>query len=176
RSFSNASRSRLSLWLCFWRLKLQYLKAFWSPRPPSDEYHGYERRDRRFRCSVTPSKKTLQLLRAQYHSQQQQHQRWVLQPGLVLGVPDVFSRRTLPVWQSRGGKIRTVGLKSWSHKPIGMPFQSSRKKSIHFLLMHNDEHTWYCTLPSHISSWSSECENIIYMPVCIVVLEVHAYI
>ncbi|CAI8025816.1 hypothetical protein GBAR_LOCUS14886, partial [Geodia barretti] len=51
----------------------------------------------------------LQLLRAQYHSQQQQHQRWVLQPGLVLGVPDVFSRRTL--WQSRGGKIRTVGLK-----------------------------------------------------------------
>ncbi|CAI8036800.1 hypothetical protein GBAR_LOCUS20620, partial [Geodia barretti] len=103
---------------------------------------------------VTPSKKTLQLLRAQYHSQQQQHQRWVLQPGLVLGVPDVFSRRTLPVWQSRGGKIRTVGLKSWSHKPIGMPFQSSRKKSIHFLLMHNDEHTWYCTLPSHISSWS----------------------
>ncbi|CAI8025817.1 hypothetical protein GBAR_LOCUS14886, partial [Geodia barretti] len=96
----------------------------------------------------------LQLLRAQYHSQQQQHQRWVLQPGLVLGVPDVFSRRTLPVWQSRGGKIRTVGLKSWSHKPIGMPFQSSRKKSIHFLLMHNDEHTWYCTLPSHISSWS----------------------
>ncbi|CAI8051020.1 hypothetical protein GBAR_LOCUS27975, partial [Geodia barretti] len=44
-----------------------------------------------------------------------------------------------------------------------MPFHSRRKKSIHFLLMHNDEHTWYCTLPSHISSWSSEWENIIYM-------------
>ncbi|CAI8055132.1 hypothetical protein GBAR_LOCUS30102, partial [Geodia barretti] len=109
RSFSNASRSRLSLWLCFWRLKLQYLKAFWSPRPPSDEYHGYERRDRRFRCSVTPSKKTLQLLRAQYHSQQQQQQqqRWVLQPGLVLGVPDVFSRRTregIEKGESRSGQ------------------------------------------------------------------------
>ena len=28
-----------------------------------------------------------------------------------------------------------IYLQSWSHKPIGMPFQSSRKKSIHFLLM-----------------------------------------
>ena len=37
------------------------------------------------------------------------------------------------------------------------------------------EHTLYYTvytLPSHNSSWSSECEKIIYMPVCIVVLEV----
>ena len=47
-----------------------------------------------------------------------------------------------------------------------MPFQQEYVNS--FPPDAHGECTWYCILPSHVTSWSSECEKIIYMAVCIV--------
>ena len=123
-------------------------------------------------------------------------------------VSDIFSRRTRDgmimrgqcvyrelcylvwlqyqyTWQSRGGKIRTVGLKvsraiiylprlvyifveleSPTNRILRDALSKQQEELNSFPPDADGEHTWYCTLPSHISSWSSD------MPVCIVVLEV----
>ena len=80
-------------------------------------------------------------------------------------------------WQDLSAKIGIFAeLESQTNRILRDALSKQQEEVNSFPPDADGEHTLYyiyCTLPSHISSWSSECEKIIYiMPVCIVALEV----